>query len=117
MTWIATLIFTPLIYVGLVVGWLVSVSYYSVRDFDKEKWNTDIEKRYEMTDDLIDNGKLIGKTKNEIKELLGQEGVSSDSAQWTYYIGFKPGPFAIDPDVLEVAFKNGKVLKCWTRGT
>lgn len=117
MTWIATLIFTPLIYVGLVVGWLVSVSYYSVKDFDKEKWNTDIEKRYEMTDDLIDNGKLIGKTKNEIKELLGQEAVSSDSAQWTYYIGFKPGPFAIDPDVLEVEFKNGKVLKCWTRGT
>jgi amino acid transporter len=116
-TWLTTLVLTPIIYVGLIVIWVSYVSYYPERDFDKKKWTADIEKRYEMTDDLVDNGKLIGKTKDEIKELLGQEDVSLDSSRWTYYIGFKPSLFGIDPDVLEIEFKDGKVSKCWTRET
>jgi hypothetical protein len=108
---------TPVIYVGLIIGWVSYVSYYPERDFDKEKWRTDIERRYEMTDDLVENGKLIGKTKDEIKELLGQEEVSLDGLRWTYYIGFKPSLFGIDPDVLEIEFKEDKVSKCWIRET
>lgn len=115
--WLTTLVLTPIIYVGLIVGWVAYVSYYPERDFDKEKWKSDIEKRYEMTDDLVDNEKLIGKTKEEIKELLGQEEVSLDGSRWTYYIGFKPSLFGIDPDVLEIEFKDGKVSRCWTRQT
>ncbi len=114
---VATFALTPLIYVGLIVAWVVYVSYYPERDFDKEKWKTDIEKRYELTDDLIDSGRLIGKTKEEVKELLGQEDLSFDGSRWTYYIGFKPSLFGIDPDVLEIEFKDGKVSKCRTRGT
>jgi hypothetical protein len=116
-TWLTTLLLTPIIYVGLIVVWVAYVSYYPERDFDKEKWKADIEKRYEMTDDLVDSGKLIGKTKDEVKELLGQEDVSLDGSRWTYYVGFKPSLFGIDPDVLEIEFKNGKVSKCWTRET
>ena len=74
-------------------------------------------RKYEMTDDLVDNGKLIGKTKEEIIELLGQEDVSLDGSRWTYYLGFKPSLLGIDPDVLEIEFKDGKVSKCWTRET
>ena len=116
-TWLTTILLTPIIYVGLIVVWVAYVSYYPERDFDKAKWKTDIEKRYEMTDDLVDNGKLIGKTKEEVKELLGQEDVSLDGSRWTYYIGFKPSLFGIDPDVLEIEFKEDKVSKCWTRET
>jgi amino acid transporter len=115
--WLATLTLTPIIYFGLITGWVSFVSYYPERDFDKTKWETDIERRYEMTDDLVKNRKLIGKTKEEIKELLGQEGVSFDGSRWTYYIGFKPSLFGIDPDVLEIEFKEGKVSKSWTRET
>ena len=114
--WSATLLFTPIVYVALIVGWISYARYYPERAFDKEVWKTEVETRYELTDDLIDNKKLIGKTKEEIIELLGQEGVSMDSSLWTYYIGFKRGS-GIDPDVLEIEFKNGKVAKCWTRGT
>lgn len=116
-TLIGTIILTPLIYAGLIFCWIAIASYYPERDFDKEKWRTDIEKRYEMTDDLVDNEKLIGKSKKEIKELLGQEEVSMDSSRWTYYIGYKPGVLGIDPDILEIEFKDDKVVKCWTRGT
>ena len=70
-----------------------------------------------MTDDLVDNEKLIGKTKEEIIELLGQEENNLDSSLWTYYIGYKPSIIGIDPDVLEVEFKDDKVVKCWTRRT
>lgn len=116
-TWLLTIVLTPIIYVGLIVAWVSFASYYPERDFDKENWRTDIEKRYEMTDDLVDNEKLIGKTKEEVKELLGQENVNFDSTLWTYYIGFKPSILGIDPDVLEIEFKDNKVSKCWTRGT
>jgi len=70
-----------------------------------------------MTDDLVDNEKLIGKTKEEIKELLGQEENNLDASRWTYYIGYKPSIIGIDPDVLEIEFKDDKVVKCWTRRT
>ena len=49
-----TFLLTPIVYVGLIVIWVSYVNYYPERDFDKERWKTDIEKRYEMTDDLID---------------------------------------------------------------
>jgi outer membrane protein assembly factor BamE (lipoprotein component of BamABCDE complex) len=70
-----------------------------------------------MTDDLVDNKKLIGKTKEEVIELLGPEEHTVSNSRWTYYIGFKPGIMAIDPDVLEIEFEDGKVVKCWTHGT
>jgi len=31
--------------------------------FWQEQWKADIEKRYEMADDLVDNNLLLGKTK------------------------------------------------------
>ena len=45
-TWTATIIATPLIYVGLILLWIFSISYYPNRDFDKQKWFGDKDKRY-----------------------------------------------------------------------
>lgn len=59
----------------------------------------------------------MGKTKEEVIELLGRESVNLDDSTWTYYIGYKPSLLGIDPDVLELEFKDGKVSKCWTRET
>lgn len=115
--WIATIVLTPVVYISLIFMWVSYVSYYPERDFDKERWRADTETRYEMTDDLIENDKLIGKTKDEVKKLLGQEEVSPDGSRWIYYIGFSPSLFGIDPDVLEIEFKDDKVSKCWTRET
>jgi hypothetical protein len=116
-TWLTTIALTPILYVGLIFFWIITESYYPEREFSKEKWKTDEETRYEMTDDLIENEKLIGKTKEQVKELLGQGSVSFDGTVWTYSVGYRPGIIVIDPDVFEVQFKDDKVIKCWTRRT
>lgn len=109
-TWLATIVSAPIIYIAVVLIWLSSMSYYPSRDFDKEKWFADKEKRYELSEDLIDSRILLGKTKQQIRQLLGDEGNKDESNYWTYYLGFKPG-LSIDPDVLDIYFEDGRVVR------
>ena len=110
-TWAATLVATPLIYLGLVMLWLFSISYHPTHDFDKEKWFANKEKRYELSKNIIDSKMLIGKTKSEVRQILGDESNTDASDYWYYYLGFRPGFANIDPDVLDIEFKDGKVIK------
>ena len=87
------------------------MSYHPTHDFDKQKWFADKEKRYELSEDIIDSKMLIGKTKSEVRQLLGDEGNTDESDYWNYYLGFRPGFANIDPDVLDIEFKDGKVVK------
>ena len=106
--WLTTFFVTPIIYVGLIFTWISSETYYPEKYFDKEKWADNVEKRYEYADDLADNNKLIGLTKKEIKEMLGDPEYENENSM-TYYIGFSPRHFfGIDPDYLEIDFKDGK---------
>lgn len=114
---LATIVITPVLYTGLIVAWVAALSYYPEKDFNTEKWNSDADKRYEMTDDLIESKILMGKTKQDVVNFLGQAEADFNNSQWSYYIGFKPGLINIDPDVLEIEFKDNKVVKCWTHGT
>ena len=111
MTWSATILLTPLIYLAIVMIWIISVSYYPSHDFDKQKWHDDVEKRYELSEDLIDNEVLLGKTMDEVKRLLGDDYQESARDRWSYYLGFRPQLFCIDPDFLDIDFKNGRVVK------
>jgi hypothetical protein len=110
-TWMTTLIATPLIYSGLITFWLISISYYPSHDFDKEKWFSNKEKRYKLSKDIIESKMLMNKTKAEVQQILGDEKNSDQSDYWNYYLGFKPGFANIDPDVLDIEFKNGKVIR------
>jgi hypothetical protein len=116
-TWTATILTTPLIYIGLVTLWLYSMNYYPTNDFDREKWFANEEKRYELSEDLIESKMLIGKTKLQVRKLLGDEGNFDESDNWNYYLGLKPGLFSIDPDMFEIIFKNGKVILVRQRET
>ena len=108
LLWLTTLFVTPAVYVGLFFIWFAFETYYPERDFDKEKWTENVEKRYEYADDLVDNEKLIGLSRKEIKEMLGEPEYESENSM-TYYIGFSPRHlFGIDPDYLEIDFKDGK---------
>jgi hypothetical protein len=60
---------------------------------------------------------LIGKTKEEVRQILGDEENKDESDNWIYELGFKPGFANIDPDILEIEFKNGKVEKVEQHGT
>lgn len=117
-TWLATLLSTPLIYVASIFILISIISYYPSRDFDKERWHTDKEKRYELSEDLIESQMLIGLTKEEVSNVLGAEHDGSEETDyWTYYLGFRPQLFGIDPDVLSIEFKDGKVIKVTQRET
>ena len=109
ITWTGTIILTPLIYVGLIVVFVFYVSYYPTKEFNETGWQTEKEKRYEMTKDIIDNDLLIGKTKEEIVKTLGDDYFKYNEDHWGYEVGFVPGLFNIDPDVLDIHFKDDKV--------
>ena len=108
--WITTIVSTPLIYIGLIFLWITIATYYPQKDFNQEKWIMEKETRYEYADDLVDNDKLIRLTKAQILELLEKPDYETETTL-TYYIGFSPRRFiGIDPDWLEIEFKNGKAI-------
>ena len=52
-TWISTIILTPIIYIGLIAIFIYFISSEHSRNFDKPKWLTDREGRFEMGDDIF----------------------------------------------------------------
>ena len=108
---IPTLILSPLTYIGIIMIWLFSIWYYPEKEFNKDEWETNIEERYMMSEDIIDSEILIGKSKQEVIELLGTEYWKYGEDHISYYLGFVPGIANIDPDVLDIYFENGRVIK------
>jgi uncharacterized membrane protein len=108
---ISAVIFSPIIYTLLIVSWIFVAEYYPKEKFDKQKWETKIEERYTMSKNIIKSEILIGKTKEEVIELLGNEYSDYGENHIGYYLGFVPRMFNIDPDILDIYFENGKVIK------
>ena len=108
---IPSIVLSPIVYIGLIYLWIFSISYYPTNDFDKQTWESNPEERYKMSEDIIESKMLIGKTKQEIVELLGNDFYSYSENHIAYGVGFVPGLFNIDPDVLDIYFENGKVTK------
>ncbi len=85
--------------------------------FDSEKWkNCKINSedgyslRWDMSDDLIKNYGLIGKDTTYVFKLLGRETyeLNANSFKVNYVLGgCRKG---IDTGILELTFKNGKVV-------
>ncbi len=114
---IPTVVLSPLLYVEIIMIWFFSVSYYPKTDFDKQEWNNNKEERYKMSKDIINSEMLIGKTKEEVIGLLGDDFYSYDENSIEYDLGFVTMLFNIDPDVLVIYFEKGKVIKVEQRQT
>ncbi|MEJ5995219.1 hypothetical protein WG904_12390 [Pedobacter sp. Du54] len=114
--WACTIIGTPILYLFIVWLAIFALSYYPDHKFDSEKWKNEPESRYELTKSLIGSKLLIGKSKREVEQLLGKT-YDFKSNLWIYNVGFVPGLFNIDPDILEISFKNDKVVNVKRRGT
>ncbi|MCO5945661.1 hypothetical protein [Mucilaginibacter flavidus] len=110
ITWIATIVSTPILYVGIMLLIFMAMEYYPKHDFDRSAWVNDKDERYEYSDDIIDSKMLIGKSKAEVRKILGDDGNVNDSNDWYYSLGFRPELFNIDPDSMEITFKNNKVI-------
>jgi hypothetical protein len=114
-TFFITLIITPIVYFLIVLSGIYIISYYPDKYFDRNEWINNENKRYEMTKFLIDSRILIGKTKKEVIEYLGPTDTTKNIID--YYVGFLPGPFSIDPDIIEIYFVFGKAISVRQRGT
>ena len=108
---ISAVILAPISYVAIIMIWIFSITFYISDNFNKEEWKHNEYERYRMTEDIIENQILLGKTKNEIIELLGNDYNICNENEITYFIGHVPGLFNIDPSVLAIYFNNGKVVK------
>ncbi len=107
---IPTLILSPIIYIGLVMIWMFSISYYPTNDFDQNEWNANVEERYKMSEDIIESEMLIGKTKDEVILILGNNFSTNNENRISYELGNVPGLFNIDPDYLDIKLENGIVV-------
>jgi len=110
-TWIATLIATPLIYVGFILLLLFSMTYTPSKDFDKLQWLADKEGRFQMADDIIDSKMLIGKDTSEVKKILGEptRGMSYANT-YVYDMGMGGGGLGFLFHNLIVQFDNNKAV-------
>lgn len=117
VTWITTIITTPIIYAGLFLLVFFFIQYYPKHDFDQKEWLANKDKRYEYSDDIIDSKMLIGKTKDEVRKILGGVRNSNNNDEWYYDLGYIPEIGNIDPDILVINFQNGKVISVKQRHT
>jgi hypothetical protein len=109
--WGATIVVTPLIYVGLILAMLASWSYVPQRSFSQEKWFSDKELRHEMKADLIKNKVLEGKTKEEAADMLGKPTWGDTTNVWQYDMGWSSAGFGWKFHTLKITFENGQVVK------
>ena len=110
LAFIPTVVLSPLIYVGLIMIWIFTISYYPTNEFDKLEWDSNTEERYKLSEDIIESKMLIGKTQDEVIQILGTDFSSNSEKMITYELGFVPGLFNIDPDYLEIKLENGIVI-------
>jgi hypothetical protein len=111
-TWITTILSTPLIFIGMVIVIIGILCYYPSRAFDQQKWLTEKDTRYELSEDIIETNMLVGKTHEEVRQLLGDDDNNNNqSNHWTYYLGWPPSIFGNDiPEALRIEFEDDKVV-------
>ena len=100
------------------LGFLLLLSC-SDKKFNTEKWKASKDDQFFMLNDLIENKRLLGKTKSEIIELLDTVDIKqynySDNS-WMFIVS-KPHSFATERgvEILDVNFENDIVKKVTLR--
>ncbi|MCO5260574.1 MAG: hypothetical protein M9916_10555 [Crocinitomicaceae bacterium] len=75
--------------------------------FDSKKWQNNDKYRYRMKNDILKNNVLIGKTKNEVIALLGNDIEHGPCKDCIGYSTYEPVEgFSIDHEVLEIYFDD-----------
>ena len=115
-----SIIATPIVYFYVFYPFInIFFSYHHYKHFDVEAWKEKPALRYEMSTEVVNNNLFLGKTKEEVKQVLGKsEWYSWDDAikanspeMWNYNLGFKPGAFNMTQECLELVFKENKVMR------
>lgn len=111
LTWISTLITTPVLYASLALVSIFFLMREPSSDFDQAVWLTDREGRFAMGDVIVESKMLIGKDSIQLKELLGQPTWRGDTENlWMYDMG-TGGSLGFLFHNLSVHFENDTVDK------
>lgn len=91
----------------MIVGFILIGAKNYISDFSQKKWSNNERLRIYMLDDLEQKYKIIGKTSEEIIDLLGNPECISDTPhiKYEYYVGES----MIDPLGYQIEFENGVV--------
>jgi hypothetical protein len=118
----AFLIFFVTIFIAFLGTFITTLKYYLLPEsFNSTEWVTSYERfensdadgaltyqefteRKKMVYSLIRSKELIGKNRDEVKEILGIDGNEYESTEWLYWIDFT----AADNKWLEVKFDNSR---------
>ncbi|NOT74229.1 MAG: hypothetical protein HOP08_04815 [Cyclobacteriaceae bacterium] len=112
LTWIGTIILTPIIYIGIIFLIFSWMFYEPTRDFSKERWFSEKQKRYEMRDDIVESDFLKNKNKAEVLNLLGSPDFRTDTTNvWEYDLGTSGAGFGWQFNSLLVKFDHEQVSK------
>jgi len=120
---LVSLVLTPIVYFYVFYPILnIFSSYHHEKYFNSQAWKEKPALRYEMMDNILKTDTLIGKSKQDIEQLLGTyEWLSwNDSIKnhdynlWNYAMGLKPGAMNTKKECMTIIFKNGKVANIET---
>ena len=115
---LVSLVLTPIVYFYVFYPILnIFSSYHHEKYFNSESWKVKPALRYEMTNNMLKTDTLIGKSKQEIEQLLGtyewlswNDSIKNhDDNLWNYAMGLKPGAMNTKKECVTIIFKNGKV--------
>lgn len=106
--------------VGGVIPFFLLLTLLGVNDknskFNAERWAKDEENRGRMAEHLLEEHNLVGKTREDIVGLLGEEDYYEEGTnnEMIYYLGTSPKSFIpVDTAILVISFnENNKVIKC-----
>lgn len=118
LSFIISLALTPVVYFFVFYPLLnIFSSYHHEKHFDAEAWAEKPAYRYEMSNEITSKNLFLGKTKKEVKAILGtsewygwDDSIKANSPdKWNYNLGYKPGAFNMMQECLELEFKNNTV--------
>ena len=83
--------------------------------FDEKEWHASPSRRYKMVDDIIDDELFIGKSKDDIIEVLGQpvDPINSEKDILNYKIGTPPSFSKHKREELIIVFENSVAIQAF----
>lgn len=103
--------------VGAFLGWPAIKSKLSQTQFNSKEWKSHLNDRnplkINMVDDLLKSQNLIGKSRDEIIELLGkpEQVAYFNDYEFVYWLGPERSLMSIDSEWLGIKFEDNKVTQ------
>ncbi len=113
LTWVITIVTAPFILGGIFILFFLSIFNNDKPNiaFNKKIWDANKFECFRQSNDIISNKMLLGKTKNEVRLILGNED-NADSAEYNHYkLGELSRGMGWSEPFFEIEYQNSKVIK------